>query len=219
MGFTNKIIGIKKDVKKYGFIESIITDDIIKFNPKQSVLPAKFSYQMFLSPVTNQCSDPYCVPHSIATWLNWKYNTKHGGVKLDNHIRYSSIYRSKKTQGEGMTFVEAFNYLKTNGVNTDKGIMKIKDVAFIPNASLMKAAILANGPIFGALPVYDENEDMFWVKKGNTLKALHAITIVGWDETGYIIRNSWGTSFGNDGYVVLPYSDANKFRELWTILG
>ena len=35
MGFTNKLIGIKKDVKKYGFIESIITDDIIKFNPKK----------------------------------------------------------------------------------------------------------------------------------------------------------------------------------------
>lgn len=206
-------------MKAFGFIPSIITPETVRFKaPKSMPIPKKYTYRPFLSPVTNQYSDPYCIPHSIATWLNWKENIK-TGAKVDNHIRYADIYRSKHTVGEGMTYQEAFDYLKNKGVKTDKGIMKISEVGYIPNINLLKAAILANGPCFGALPVYDTENDQFWKRTGSKIIGWHSITIVGWNEQGYIIRNSWGTGYSDKGYIVLPYSDESSFREIWTVLG
>ena len=75
-----------------------------------------------------------------------------------------------------------------------------------------------NGPCFGALPVYNET-DNFWIKReGDELLAFHAIAIVGYDNHGFIIRNSWGSSFGSEGYTKIPNEDIGKFLELWTIL-
>jgi len=206
-------------MKAFGYIPSTITPKTVRFQVSKSMpIPKKYTYRPFLSPITNQGSDPYCIPHSIATWLNWKENIK-TGVKIDNHIRYSDIYKSKKIYGEGMTYQDAFDYLKTKGVKTDKGIMKISEVGYIPNISLLKAALLANGPCFGALPVYDMDADKFWKRTGSQIQGWHSVTIVGWNEQGYIIRNSWGVGFADKGYILLPYSDESYFREIWTILG
>lgn len=205
--------------RNYGFIPTLITDKTVRYQaPKPMNIPVKFSYRPFLSPITDQGSNPYCIPHSIATWLNWKMNTKKG-LTIDNHIRYGNIYKGKKSMfGEGMTYQEAFDLLKTKGVKTDSGIVKIKDAGFISSHMLLKAALLANGPCFGALPVYDTEMQEFWKKTRMKPEGWHSITIVGWNEKGYIIRNSWGTGYADCGYVLLPYEDISSFRELWTIL-
>lgn len=206
-------------MKNYGYIPSLISTKTVRYTaPKSMALPMKYTYVPFLPPVTNQGDDPYCIPHSIATWLNWKENVK-TGAKVDNHVAYKDIYNSKKSIGEGMTYQEAFNYLKKKGVKTDKGIKKITEAGIVASLDMLKQALIANGPCFGALPIYDPNADMFWKKTKTVPDGWHSVTIVGWDEKGYIIRNSWGTSFGNRGYVTLPYEDIKKFREIWTILG
>lgn len=206
-------------MKAFGYIPSFITPKVKRFQaPKTMPLPKKYSYRPYLSPITNQGSDPYCIPHSIASWLNWRENIK-TGVKIDNHIRYEEIYKSKSVAGSGMTFLEAFNYLKTKGVKTDKGKMKISDVGYVPNLSTLKAAIIANGPCFGALPVFDPDSSTFWRRNGSKMEGWHAVAIVGWDEKGYIIRNSWGVGFADKGYVTVPYDEAGDFKEIWTILG
>lgn len=206
-------------MKTFGFIPSLITWNTPKYKaPASQQLPKKYTYRPFLSPVTNQGTDPYCIPHSIATWLNWRENTK-TGIKVDNHIRYQDIYRSKKVTGEGMTYQEAFDFLKKKGVKTDKGVMKISQVGYIPNINALKAALIANGPCFGALPVYDPDCNQFWKRNGSPVQGWHSITIVGWNEEGFIIRNSWGVAYGDKGYMTLPYADASNFKELWTILG
>ena len=206
-------------MKTFGFIPSLITWNTPKYKaPASQPLPKKYTYRPFLSPVTNQGTDPYCIPHSIATWLNWRENTK-TGIKVDNHIRYQDIYRAKKVTGEGMTYQEAFDFLKKKGVKTDKGVMKISQVGYIPNINALKAALIANGPCFGALPVYDPDCNQFWKRNGSPVQGWHSITIVGWNEDGFIIRNSWGVAYGDKGYMTLPYAEASNFKELWTILG
>jgi len=35
----------------------------------------------------------------------------------------------------------------------------------------------------------------------------HAIAILGYNKTGFLIQNSWGTEWGNQGYAVLSYKD------------
>lgn len=39
----------------------------------------------------------------------------------------------------------------------------------------------------------------------NSLYGLHAVVIIGWNKTGWIIQNSWGTSFGDKGRFILPF--------------
>ena len=34
----------------------------------------------------------------------------------------------------------------------------------------------------------------------------HAILLIGWTSTGWICKNQWGTSWGNQGYVELDFT-------------
>lgn len=180
-------------------------------------LPKKYSYRKYLPNVINQGTNPICVPCSISAYLNWKENLKDGSKK-DNKINYFEIYDIKTSQGEGMTFKEAFYYLRHNGVRSNSGKLMIKEYAFIQSIMLLKEAIIMNGPCLGALPVYNYDSE-FWNKRyGDELHGYHAISIVGYDEEGFIIRNSWGSGFGSGGYTKIKYDDTDKFVELWTIV-
>lgn len=187
--------------------------------PKESMnLPEKYSYRKFLPRVLNQGSRPICVPCSVSTYLNWRENLE-TGKKTNNNIDYEEIYSTKKIAGEGMTFKEAFSYLRHHGVSSSKGTLKIGAYAMVKSEFFLKAAIFMNGPCVGALPVYN-GTDEFWVKRyGDTLQGYHAIAIVGFDEKGFIIRNSWGTSFGDKGYTTLPYDHLSRMLEIWTMIG
>ncbi|MEI8025164.1 MAG: C1 family peptidase [Pseudomonadota bacterium] len=77
--------------------------------------------------------------------------------------------------------------------------------------SKIKAA-LQNGPVTTAMAVF---EDFMFYKSGiyqhTTGKRLggHAVGIVGYDDVAgvWIVRNSWGTSWGEDGYFRIPYNN------------
>ena len=206
-------------MKTFGYIPSLITSKTYRYRaPKSISLPQKFSYRPYLSPVTNQGDNPYCIPHSVATWLNWRENIK-TGAKVDNHIKYEDIYKSRMNNTSGMTYLDAFDFLKRKGVKSDKGKLKITTVGYVSNMTQLKPALLANGPCFGALPVYDPDSNTFWKRTGSKMQGWHSITIVGWNEQGYIIRNSWGVGYGDKGYMTVPYEDEHYFSEIWTILG
>jgi C1A family cysteine protease len=76
-----------------------------------------------------------------------------------------------------------------------------------------------NGPCIGALPVFNSTRTEFWNKSYGDLEGYHAVAIVGYTEDGFIIRNSWGTQYGEDGYSFIKNKDFNNFLEIWTILG
>ena len=76
-----------------------------------------------------------------------------------------------------------------------------------------------NGPCVGALPVYNGEPEFWKERQGDKLQGYHAISIVGYDKEGFIIRNSWGTSFGDKGYTKIKNEDFNELMEVWTILG
>jgi len=63
---------------------------------------------------------------------------------------------------------------------------------------------------------WDSATNSFYCDGGGTIcQANHAVVIVGWDDnydaqgqTGaFIVRNSWGSSFGENGYFYVPYND------------
>lgn len=57
------------------------------------------------------------------------------------------------------------------------------------------------------IPVPDEDE----APKGG-----HCMCCVGWNKEGWIVQNSWGKSFGEDGYCYIPYEYPEA--EWWGII-
>lgn len=180
-------------------------------------IPPTYSYRKYLPKVLNQGADSICVPCSVSAYLNWKENLETGSKK-DNKVDYFEIYKIRTNDGEGMTFKEALSYLRHHGVSSNAGNLKINEYALVTNADHLKLALLMNGPCLGALPVYNETGE-FWNKASNDgFYGYHAISIVGYDKKGFIIRNSWGTGFADNGYTVLRYEDFGKLLEVWTIV-
>lgn len=201
-----------------GFVPSLIdgSEEIFEA-PKNIGLPKQFSYMKYLPKVLNQGNDPICVPCSISAFLNWDLNLPTGS-KDDNSIALFEIFDKGEGKEDGMTFKSAFKVLRTDGVATDKGKIKISHYAKINSPMALKTALVTNGPCVGALPVYNSAVDEFWKGNSRHIEGYHAIAIVGYNEEGFIIRNSWGKSYGEDGYFFLKNEDMNKFLEVWTII-
>ena len=204
----------------FGFVPSEITENTKRYAAPASMnLPEEYSYKNYLPEAFNQGSNPFCVPYSISSFLNWRVNLP-SGEKKDNKVVYREIFTNGGGSSDGMTFVNAFAYLKNHGVKSDAGNLKVTSYGLVNSVTALKCAIIANGPCVGALPVYDANGyyNDFWNKMYGPLVGYHAISIVGYDKDGFIIRNSWGTSWGNNGYTHIDWKDINKFIEIWTIM-
>jgi C1A family cysteine protease len=80
-----------------------------------------------------------------------------------------------------------------------------------PDVDSLKAAV-KNNPITAAFYVYT---DFYYYKSGiykytyGKLEGGHAICIVGFDDTNgcFIVKNSWGTGWGELGYFKIAYSE------------
>jgi len=93
---------------------------------------------------------------------------------------------------------------------------KIKEYAQINSIDGLKEALFKNGPCIMAFPVYD-NRPEFWRIKSNPVgNGGHAVAVVGYNNKGFIIRNSWGFSWNGDGTVIYPYKEWGAHWEVWT---
>lgn len=82
----------------------------------------------------------------------------------------------------------------------------------------IKTALMNNGPVVFAMPWYDDiklkNGIITTNQKGDA--GGHCMVIYGWNQDGWLIQNSWGKWWGNQGRAVLPYNI--KIREAYGIV-
>ena len=204
----------------YGFIPSKMDGTEVKFKEiKDFEIPEEYSYKKYLPDVINQGNKPICVPCSLSAYINWSINTDTGENKVDNEVDLNEIYDSRTTDGnDGMTFKDALKFLKHEGVETKDGVETIDRYAMVGAVITLKQALILNGPCVGALPVYNSYSYDFWNKMaGDNLEGGHAVSIVGYNKEGFIIRNSWGKGYGDNGYSLMSYDDFGAFMEIWTI--
>ena len=208
--------------RNYGFKLSKLDGTEFEFSVnKNSSLPSSYSYKKYLPPILNQGEKSICVPCALSAHLDWNYNVDNGGkIFKDNKILLSEIYDSRKdkSKNNGMEIKEALDFLRKVGVKSKNGILKIREYAKVTSTISLKYALIMNGPCIGALRVYNEG-NTFWKREysGQEMIGAHAVAIVGYDNEGFIIRNSWGSSYGLGGYYTISYEDSSKFLELWTI--
>jgi C1A family cysteine protease len=182
-----------------------------KYEYSKTQLPETFSYVSVMPPITDQGSTSKCVCHALTAFLDWNKNqfeNDNNGGQFDIDTLYA--IRSDKSS-EGMQIKEALSFLRHKGLNG----AKIKEYALVGSDIALQQALVMNGPCPLALPVKSENEK-FW--KGNHLYGGHCVLAVGYNKNGFIMRNSWGESYGENGYFLFPYKDFNDILEIWTIL-
>lgn len=113
------------------------------------------------------------------------------------------------------------NYATDWGVVDPSGdILKIASVASI------KAAICKYGPVAASVNVTNAFQNytngVFNEQPSNYANpsSNHAIVIVGWDDdkNAWLMKNSWGTDWGEDGYMWIDYGSNNIGRRAaWVI--
>ncbi len=85
----------------------------------------------------------------------------------------------------------------------------VKDGSSVPTTDQLKTAIYNNGPLAVAVCVntYFENYSGGVFAGPSCTGVNHAVILVGWDDTdgAWIMRNSWGPSWGENGYMRIKY--------------
>jgi uncharacterized protein YhjY with autotransporter beta-barrel domain len=113
------------------------------------------------------------------------------------------------TDAESVTF-SSWHRIASYDVQTMKYI--------IQNIGAVDAGILATYGFndYGSFPESDSYSEYTEVYNNIDYYASsnHAISLVGWDDSkgvngSWILRNSWGSDWGNDGYIYLSYNSLN----------
>lgn len=96
--------------------------------------------------------------------------------------------------------------------STHTGVVQVTDYHDVPSSSVaqLKAAI-AQGPVSVAIQA---NKPVFKLYRGGILDSKncgtnldHGVAAVGYGDNYFIVRNSWGASWGEDGYVRISTDD------------
>lgn len=94
---------------------------------------------------------------------------------------------------------------------------RISNYARVTTIDGLKRAILELGPCFLLLPLY-ANRPEFWRARSDadSHDGGHAVAVVGFNATGFILQNSWGPQWNGDGCITFPYTDWGAMWECWT---
>lgn len=189
------------------------TEKVLEIEDKIE-LPAECSWRNVMPPVRDQGSTQTCVCQTLTSMLDYQKNLRTGEPRVCNNFSIQELYDQRTDKRlEGMTFKDAFHYLRHNGLNGEK----IQGYAKVNSLEMAKYALLMFGPIACGLPVYNTGS-YFW-RKGNRDLGGHAVTLVGYNEKGFVIRNSWGSTWADKGYTEIPYQEfMNNCFECWTFL-
>lgn len=83
------------------------------------------------------------------------------------------------------------------------------------NENDVKTALMNHGPVLVSMNTYKNAkvvDDVYTYDTNNEL-GRHCVMIYGWNKTGWLIQNSWGTTWAGDGRFILPFD--YKFNEMW----
>lgn len=98
------------------------------------------------------------------------------------------------------------------GALSDASNYKIDNYCRCESVDDVKKSLRNVGPVLITLPCYNKSAK-FWIKTDNKTRDLgHCVLIIGFINESFIFRNSWGNTWGSNGYGYLPFSD---FKMVW----
>ena len=207
-------------------------------------LPQELDLREELLPIRNQGHQGTCYAQSIACAKEWQ-EKKNIGFKdyFSPQFIYNqrfNKYDENQENDYGMFGRDVMKLILTVGICPEKaypyGIIehkdnippeifkqalnyKIKSYARINSIESLKISLSKNGPCLIGFPIFNLGMEM-WKKKKESDASLggHAMTVVGYTLDSFIIRNSWGKYWGDNGYCYYKFSDWGSHWEIWTIV-
>jgi len=89
---------------------------------------------------------------------------------------------------------------------------RLSSFSMIHTIDGVKHALIENGPVFIALPLYNSSPT-FCKSNNDQAHDFHAVSIEGYDSNGFFFRNSWGMDWGNNSCGYLPLIDWSRVVE------
>lgn len=207
-----------------------------------AAMPIPEEYRVSGMAVLNQGSVGSCVAHACATAMG--YGELKGGRPAHNFSR-GFIYGNRRPldfQGEGMFTRQALKQLNHCGdceyidfpynetypsvkarIEKDKDNLlkkaepfKILNYFRCYSNDEVKTTLMNQGAVIICVPVYESfAAECPLPKRGEKNRGGHAMCIIGWDKTGWIVQNSWSKAWGKKGCLHLPYE--YPVDEFWGI--
>ncbi len=201
-------------------------------NKNDYTLPVVLDYRDELLPVRNQGNQGSCFAMSVACMKEYQEKQDYGlNEYLSSQFFYNirdNLYDNNKTNDEGMYGRNVMKLLLKYGLCSEKiypyGRIqykdkiseycfkeaenhKIKGYGRVLSIEALKYSLKYNGLCLIVFPIYNYTPEM-WIKGENdTFLGGHAMTVVGYLENCFIIRNSWGQDWGDNGYSYYFFSD------------
>ena len=204
-------------------------------------LPEVLDFRKELLPIRNQGSQGTCYAQSVACMKEWQEKKDRGLNKyLSPQFFYnnrSNLYDNNENNDEGMFGRDVMKLLKTIGICEEEkypyGLIEtrdkikescylmakkniIKGFASINDLDSLKESLFKNGPCLIAFPVYNNGIEMWKQSNNEEFMGGHAMCVVGYLKDCFIIRNSWGNNWGDNGYCYYNFEDWGSHWECWT---
>ncbi|EHI99379.1 peptidase C1A papain [Clostridium sp. DL-VIII] len=137
---------------------------------------------------------------------------KNEGVCLEASWPYDiKTFENSPTEKE---LEEAKNY-------TISGYQRIKSIDEIKHALLIEHLVVFGITVYESFETVKTDGIVPVPKEGEKELGGHALCIVGYDDNfnngSFIVRNSWGDSWGDKGYCYIPYSMFEYLMDIWTV--
>lgn len=178
------------------------------------VVPKELYHYGYVTRIENQGSLPWCAAYSATSFAESVLWRKRG---YPEEIDPGAVYRYAKSidgdpSGDGTTLPAAMTALVELG-HFDGSVCKVKTFGGRRYGSTteqalenLKMTLHRHGTCIVGFDI-----DTSWfepsggvVKGGGEGRGGHAVTVVGYDEGGVVIANSWGASWGNGGMAYIP---------------
>ena len=195
--------------------------------------PRNLDWSSHLNDVRNQGVQGTSLTQAGVCMLEWRDR------KLNKERKtYSPQFLYNNRENQKNTFMcgrELMNHLKTIGCCTEDACQygkeelntnimtdeanqtKINGYARVQTIETLKMALYVFGPALITFPVFNHTSYMWKQHKHEEKLGGHAMTVVGYNTKGFILRNSWGKYWENQGYCIYPYEDWGYHDEVWSI--
>jgi len=201
-------------------------------------LPVTFDMRPDLPSIRDQGTQGSCVAQASSAMKEWQEKKQ---ISYRDHLSPQFIYNMRTNYPQdGMYCRDAMDILLKYGVSQelvfpygsretstqiasnvfqDATNFKVKSYASVPvgDMNAVKTALVHEGPCVITFDVYNYGMEFWKQNSGDQLLGGHAVSVVGWTENAFIIRNSWGTRWGNEGYTFYSFTDfdAGYHGEIW----
>ena len=211
------------------------------FKKKKISLPKILDYRLFLKKVRNQSNYGSSVAFSLACIKEF-YEKR--TINFTSNFSPMFIYDNRKDKSiNGLSCREGIQILNKKGIVSERNYPFLKDdnkrINLLKNNDTfkkakpyrifsyskiitlegLKRALYYTGPCLIMMPVYNYDEKP-WIPEHDEepCKGFQCFTVVGYNKKSFILRNSWGSGWGDNGYCYYDFKNFGYHNELWCII-